>query len=114
MPAGKPALAVEDYEETFPLPRDFMAGGDGFMLRVRGDSMIEDGISDGDLVIVRRQQSAENGDIVVALLENEATVKRLYNEGGRVRLQPANPAMGPIFVDEVAIIGKVVGLVRRM
>lgn len=112
--AGKPILAAEDYEDTFPLPPDFLSGGEGFMLRVRGESMIEDGINDGDLVIVRRQQNAEEGDIVVAILEGEATVKRLYREGGRVRLQPSNSAMKPIIVDEVAIVGKVTGLVRKI
>ena len=112
--AGKPTLAVEDFEETFPLPQDFLGGTDGFMLRVHGDSMIEDGIRDGDLVVVRRQEVAENGDPVVALLDNEATVKRFYREDGRIRLQPANSAMPPIYVDDVRVIGKVVGLVRRM
>jgi repressor LexA len=112
--AGKPTLAVEDFEETFPLPYDFLAGGDGFMLRVRGESMIDDGIRDGDLVVVRRQGTADNGDTVVAMMDNEATVKRFYRDGGRIRLQPANSAMEPIFVDDVAIVGKVVGLVRRM
>ena len=112
--AGKPTLAVEDYEETFPLPHEFLSGGDGFMLRVRGDSMIEDGIRDGDMVIVRRQQDADNGEIIVALLDNEATVKRFYREDGNVRLQPANSAMKPIIVKDAAIIGKVVGLVRRL
>ena len=112
--AGKPTLAVEDFEEVFPLPRDFLGGSDGFMLRVHGDSMIEDGIKDDDLVVVRRQQVAENGDIIVALIDNEATVKRFYQEDGKIRLQPANSAMPPIMLDDVAIIGKVVGLVRRM
>ena len=112
--AGKPTLAVEDYEETFPLPHEFLGGSDGFMLRVRGESMIEDGIHDGDLVIVRRQANAENGDTVVALMENEATVKRFYQENGKVRLQPANCTMQPIIVSEVNIVGKVVGLLRKM
>ena len=112
--AGKPMLAVEDFEDTFPLPQEFIGGSDGFMLSVHGDSMIEDGIKDGDLVIVRRQQTAENGDTVVALIENEATVKRFYRENGKIRLQPANSAMEPIIMDDVAIIGKVVGLVRKM
>ena len=88
--AGKPTLAVEDIEDTFPVPRDFLAGGDGFMLRVKGESMVDDGIKNGDYVIVRRQNVAENGDTVVAMVEDEATVKRFYKENGRVRLQPAN------------------------
>ena len=112
--AGKPTLAAEDLEEMFPLPHDFLGGAEGFMLRVRGDSMIEDGICDGDLVIVRRQDVAENGDRVVALLENEATVKRFYRENGGIRLQPANSTMSPILVDDAKILGKVVGLVRKM
>lgn len=112
--AGKPTLAAEDIQETYPLPADFLAGSEGFMLEVHGDSMIEDGIHDGDLVIVRRQPTAENGDVIVALIENEATVKRFYRENGTVRLQPANSTMEPIYADNVAIIGKVVGLVRRM
>ncbi|HUV04690.1 MAG TPA: transcriptional repressor LexA [Armatimonadota bacterium] len=112
--AGKPTLAVEDFEEVFPLPQDILGGSDGFMLRVHGDSMIEDAIRDGDLVIVRRQEVADNGDTVVALIDNEATVKRFYREDGEIRLQPANSAMPPIFLNDVTIIGKVVGLVRRM
>jgi len=112
--AGKPTLAVEDFEETYPLPDDMLDGGDGFMLQVYGESMIEDGIRDGDLVIVRRQPTAENGDTVVALIDNEATVKRFYREDGRIRLQPANSSMQPICLDEAQIIGKVVGLVRKM
>lgn len=112
--AGKPTLAVEDFEETFPLPQEFLGGSDGFMLRVNGESMIEDGIRDGDMVIVRRQQVAENGDTIVALIDNEATVKRFYLENAKVRLQPANSAMDPIVVDDVVIVGKVVGLVRKM
>lgn len=112
--AGKPTLATEDIHETYPLPADFLAGGEGFMLEVRGESMIEDGIHDGDLVVVRRQPVAENGDIIVALIDNEATVKHFYREDGRVRLQPANSSMEPIYVDDVAVIGKVVGLIRKM
>lgn len=112
--AGRPLLAVEDPEEMFPLPNDFLSGGEGFMLRVKGESMIDDGIKEGDLVVVRKQQNADNGDVVVAMLDNEATVKHFYRESGRVRLQPANSAMDPIYADNVQIIGKVVGLVRRM
>jgi len=112
--AGKPTLAVEDIEDTFPVPRDFLAGGDGFMLRVKGESMVDDGIKNGDYVIVRRQNVAENGDTVVAMVEDEATVKRFYKENGRVRLQPANQSMTPMLYDRVDIIGKVVGLIRRM
>ena len=112
--AGRPLLAVEDIEDTFPVPKEFLSGEDGFMLRVKGESMIEDGIMDGDYVVVRRQDTAENGDTVVALVEDEATVKRLYKENGAIRLQPANSAMEPMHFKELSIVGKVVGLVRRM
>lgn len=112
--AGRPVLAYENVEDTFPVPNEFLAGGDGFMLQVNGESMVEDGIMDGDYVIVRRQDAAENGDTVVALVEDEATVKRIFKESGRVRLQPANSSMEPMYFDNVDIIGKVVGLIRRM
>jgi len=112
--AGTPMLADENIEDTYPVPREFLAGGDGFMLRVKGESMIDDGIKDGDYVIVRRQSVADNGDTVVAMVEDEATVKRFYKESGRIRLQPSNRTMGPLYYDRVEIIGKVVGLVRRM
>jgi len=111
--AGKPRLAMEDVEDVFPLPSDFISG-DGFMLRVVGDSMIEDGIHEGDLVVVRRQPTANNGETVVALIDNEATVKRFYKEKARIRLQPANKRMKPMYHDNVEIVGKVVGLVRQM
>ncbi len=112
--AGQPLLAVEDIEDTIPVPEGFLEGSSGFVLRVKGDSMIEDGIKENDYVIVRRQDSAENGDTVVALLEDEATVKRFYRERGLIRLQPANSAMEPIILDNVSVVGKVVGLMRRM
>jgi len=112
--AGKPLLAVEDIEDTFPIPREMLSGEDGFLLRVKGDSMIEDGILDGDYVVVRRQDTADNGETIVAMVGDEATVKRLYREKGRVRLQPANSQMEPIICDSVDVVGKVVGLIRRM
>ena len=112
--AGRPLLAVEDVEDSFPVPREFLAGGDGFMLRVKGESMIEDGIMDGDYVIVRRQNTAENADTVVAMVGDEATVKRFYKEKGKIRLQPRNSTMEPMMYSSVEIIGKVVGLMRRM
>jgi len=112
--AGRPMLADENIEDTYPVPREFLSGGDGFMLKVRGESMIEDGIKDGDYVIVRRQSVADNGDTIVAMVEDEATVKRFYKEEGKIRLQPANRTMGPMYFDRVEVIGKVVGLVRRM
>ena len=111
--AGKPRLAVEDVEDVFPLPTDFISG-EGFILEVRGDSMIDDGIHDGDYVVVRRQQTADNGETVVAMIESEATVKRFYKERQRIRLQPANKRMKPMYFDDVQIAGKVVGLVRRL
>ena len=113
--AGKPRLAVEDVEDVFPLPQDFISG-DGFMLKVVGDSMIEDGIHEGDYVVVRSQQTADNGETVVARIEGEATVKRFYKEKNRIRLQPANRRMKPIYPENnvVEIVGKVVGLVRRL
>lgn len=111
--AGKPRLAVEDIEDVFPLPQDFISGS-GFMLEVVGDSMIEDGIHEGDYVVVRSQPSADNGETVVAKVDGEATVKRFYKEKQRIRLQPANKRMKPMFYPDVEIVGKVVGLVRRM
>lgn len=115
--AGKPRLAQEDIEDVFPLPTDFISG-DGFILEVRGDSMIDDGIHDGDYVVVRRQQTADNGETIVAMIANEevmeATVKRFYKEKQRVRLQPANKRMKPMYFDDIQIAGKVVGVVRRM
>ena len=112
--AGQPTLAVEDIEDTFPVPREFLSGGEGFMLRVKGDSMIEDGIMDGDYVVVRRQDTADNGDTVVARVEDEATVKRFFKDGRRIKLEAANSSMKPMYFDSLDIVGKVVGLVRRM
>ncbi|ADQ06961.1 transcriptional repressor, LexA family [Caldicellulosiruptor acetigenus I77R1B] len=112
--AGEPILAVENIEETMTLPYDLVGTEDAFLLRVRGDSMIEAGIFDNDIIIVRRQNVAENGDIVVALIDDEATVKRFYKEHDHIRLQPENKAMEPIIVKDVKILGKVIGLIRRM
>ncbi|WP_190238976.1 transcriptional repressor LexA [Pelotomaculum schinkii] len=112
--AGLPLLAVENREELFTLPTHFTGTGEFFMLRVQGQSMIEAGILNGDMVVVRRQQDANNGDIVVALLEEEATVKRFFKEKERVRLQPENRAMEPIYAKELQILGKVIGLVRKI
>jgi repressor LexA len=111
--AGQPLLAAENIEDVYAMPADLVKGNDLFMLRVKGDSMIEDGLFDGDIVVVRKQDTAENGDVVVALLEDEATVKRFYRERGRIRLQPANQAMQPIFADEAQILGKVILGIRR-
>ena len=112
--AGQPLLAVHNIEDFFPLPLDFTEHEDVFMLRVRGDSMQGAGILDGDYVVVRRQASAHNGDIVVALVGDEATVKRFYREGDHVRLQPENPAFEPILTREVQVLGRVIGLLRKV
>ncbi|MGE5561280.1 MAG: transcriptional repressor LexA [Chloroflexota bacterium] len=112
--AGQPILAVENIEETFPLPIEFARDDNTFLLVVRGESMIEAGIFDGDYVLVRQQEHAQNGDIVVAMIEDEATVKRFFREDGHFRLQPENRYMDPIIVDDVRILGKVMGLFRRM
>ena len=110
--AGQPILAEENVERTFPLPPDFARGSDVFMLKIRGDSMINAGILDGDYVIIRQQPNALNGDIVAALIDDCATVKTFYKENGHFRLQPENDALEPIIVDSVSIIGKVIGVYR--
>lgn len=112
--AGEPILAVENLEGTLTLPQNFVGPGEAFLLRVHGDSMTEAGILDGDLVLVRRQETAENGDIVVALLDDEATVKRFFREKGFIRLQPENLHLEPIIAREVRILGKVIGVLRRL
>jgi repressor LexA len=112
--AGVPMLAEENIEGTIPLPTEVVREDSTFVLRVKGDSMIDAGIFDGDFVVVRQQPTAENGDIVVALLEDEATVKRFFRESDRIRLQPENDSMEPIYVRDVTILGKVVAVFRRM
>ena len=111
--AGMPILAVENIEDYLMLPQNLLGKDDIFCLRVQGDSMIEAGILDGDIVVLRQQDSAENGDIVVALVEDEATLKRIFYEDGRVRLQPENSAMKPIYVDRAAVLGKLLALIRQ-
>lgn len=112
--AGTPILAEENITETIPYPAAFVRGT-SFMLKVRGDSMIDAGIFDGDLVVVRQQETANNGDIVVAIIEDEATVKRFYREPDSIRLQPENSRYSPIYcTDDVRIAGKVVGLIRQV
>jgi repressor LexA len=111
--AGAPLLAAENIEATMSLPIE-MADESTFILRVRGDSMIEAGILDGDFVVVRQQNTASDGDIVVALIGDDATVKRFFKEADRVRLQPENSALEPIYVRDVTILGKVVALFRRI
>ena len=111
--AGKPLDLSDDRHEEIAVPRA-MARGRVYALRVKGDSMIEAGILDGDLVIVRSQPSVEDGEVAVSLLvDGSATLKRLYREGNRVRLEPANSAMSPILVDRVTVQGKVIGLIRN-
>lgn len=113
--AGQPVLAVENIEETYPLPTDLVGHENVFMLKVDGESMIQAGIFDGDYIIVRDQDSARNGDIVVALVDGEeATVKRFFHEKDRVRLQPENDRMSPIYSKDVAVLGKVIGVYRKM
>ncbi|HBL69069.1 MAG TPA: repressor LexA [Firmicutes bacterium] len=112
--AGSPILAEQNVEDIYPLPKDFVLYEDAFMLKVRGDSMIETGIFDGDLVVVRRTTDARNGEIVVALVGEEATVKRFFREKDCIRLQPENSAMEPIMVKDVTILGKVTGLLRKI
>lgn len=111
--AGQPILASENRDFSLPLPASFFGDGEFFMLKVRGDSMIEAGIHEGDLVVVRKQSHASNGEIVVALMEDEATIKRFFRENSHVRLQPENRALDPIITRDVSILGKVVGLMRR-
>lgn len=112
--AGEPILAVENIEDFFPMPRDFTNYEDVFMLKVRGDSMINAGILDGDYVVVRQQSHAESGEIVVALIEDEATVKRFFRETDHIRLQPENPSHTPIRSANVQVLGKVVGVFRKI
>lgn len=112
--AGVPILAVENIEDTFPIPIEYVNNDEVFMLRVKGDSMIEAGIFNKDLILVRQQSYADNGDIVVALLDDDyATVKTFYKEKDHIRLQPENAALSPIIVSDVSIVGKVIGLFRK-
>jgi repressor LexA len=111
--AGAPILAQEHIEDTFALPANVVGDDQMFMLRVRGDSMINAGIYDGDLVAIRQQPNANNGDIVAALLEDEATVKRFYREGDHVRLQAENPNYDPIIARDVKVLGRVVLSIRQ-
>lgn len=112
--AGEPILAEQNIEDYLPVPADLADGAEAFVLRVSGDSMIDAGILDGDLLVVRRQQTATNGDIVVARLGDEATVKRFFREGDRIRLQPENQSMMPIFAKDVVVEGKAIAVLRRL
>lgn len=113
--AGTPILAEQNIEDSFPIPARFASPGTNYMLRVRGESMIEAGIMDGDLILVQQTESASNGEMVVAMIdgfESEATVKTFYKENGYIRLQPENSTMSPIIVQDVKILGKVKGVFR--
>jgi repressor LexA len=112
--AGVPITATENLEDHFVLPAAWAPRRGGFMLRVKGDSMIEAAILDGDLIVVEPRPNAENGEIVVAMIDGEATVKRFYREDGRFRLQPENAAMAPIYADDVTIVGRVEAVIRRL
>ena len=110
--AGQPLLAVENITSYFPIPAEFIPKEEVFMLNVKGESMVNAGIYDGDQIIVKQQSTASNGEILVALVDDSATVKRFYKENGHIRLQPENDFMEPIIVDSCEIIGKVIGLIR--
>lgn len=112
--AGKPILAEENREGYFPVPDHLYTGEGCFVLKVSGESMVGAGIQDGDYVIIRQQNTADNGDIVAALLEDEATIKRFFREIDSYRLQPENEAFDPILVNEIEILGKVIGLFRKV
>ena len=112
--AGEPILAVENITDTFPIPLDFVGNSESFMLTVRGESMIEAGILDGDYILVKKQSAANNGEIVVALIGEEATVKTFYKEKDHIRLQPENSTMDPIIVPNCEILGKVAGVFRKI
>nr|WP_330390355.1 transcriptional repressor LexA [Paramaledivibacter caminithermalis] len=112
--AGEPILAVENIEDTFPISVDFIESGTYFILKIQGESMIDAGILDKDFVLVKQQPIAKNGDIVVALLDDSATVKRFFKESNHIRLQPENKFMDPIIVDDVKILGVVRGVFRKI
>jgi repressor LexA len=110
--AGEPILAVENIESYFPVPAEYMPNAESFMLKVKGESMINAGIFDGDQILVERRETAKNGEIVVALVDDSATVKTFYKEGDHIRLQPENDTMSPIIVPNCTILGKVFGVFR--
>ena len=112
--AGQPIFATENYEDFFSLPENFFSGNDLFMLNVQGSSMIKIGMFDGDKIVVRKQETADNGDIVVALVDDSATVKRFYKRDGKIILHPENDDMEDFVFDDVTILGKVVGLMRNI
>ncbi|MCD8040454.1 MAG: transcriptional repressor LexA [Clostridia bacterium] len=112
--AGQPIFAMENYEDVYNLPSNFFGAGEMFMLTVKGDSMINIGILNGDKIVVRRQDTADNGEIVVALVDDSATVKRFYKRDGKFVLHPENDYMEDMIFDDVSILGKVIGLLRNI
>lgn len=110
--AGQPLLAVENVSNYFPIPAEYLPNEDTFMLTVKGDSMVNMGIYEGDQIIIKKQNTANNGEVIVALVDDSATVKRFYKENGHIRLQPENDYMDPIIVNDCEILGKVIGLIR--
>ena len=112
--AGQPILAVENIEDSFPLPASFVDDGEYFMLQITGDSMIEIGIHDHDYVLVKHQPDAKNGEVVIALLDDSATCKTFYKEDHRIRLQPENASLSPIYSQDVSVLGIVKGVYRKM
>lgn len=111
--AGQPILAEENWMDKIVINENFFSGSNLFVLKVKGDSMIDIGIYDGDFVVISKQSVSNNGEIMACLIDNEATVKRFYKENGYFRLQPENSSMSPIYTDHVEILGKVVGLIRN-
>ena len=114
VPAGQPNEAVEVNDGDWPLPVELVGNGDLYLLQVRGDSMIDAAILDGDWVAVRKQSNAENGEIVIAMIDNEVTVKTLCRANGRILLMPQNPVYQPISAEKATILGKVVAVLRRL
>ena len=112
--AGVPITAVENIDDHFVLPQSWTPRHGGFMLKVKGDSMVDAAILDGDLIVVQPRPTADNGEIVVAMIDGEATVKRYFREAGRIRLQPENATMAPIYADDVTIVGRVEAVIRRL
>ena len=112
--AGEPILATQNIENYFPIPAEFMPNGEVFMLRIKGDSMINAGIFDGDWIVVEKKNTARNGEIIVALVDDSATCKTFYKENGHIRLQPENDHLDPIIVQDCTILGKVISLYRQI
>ena len=112
--AGEPILATQNIENYFPIPAEFMPNGEVFMLQIKGDSMINVGIFNGDWIVVEKKNTARNGEIIVALVDDSATCKTFYKENGHIRLQPENDNLDPIIVPDCTILGKVISLYRQI